>query len=128
MTDDFKVTMNEPAAPKPAPRALAEGNVVTDSAGRRIGIRRLSALDKARIFRAIGGDGADNNRYLGMVLAAASVSSIDGEPQPPATALGLRQIEAMIGRLDDHGIQAVGDGMQELYGASQADELAIAKK
>ena len=60
--------------------------------------------------------------------AAASVASIDGDPEPAATSLGLRQIEAMIGRLDDHGIQAVGEGMAELYSASQADELALAKK
>lgn len=77
----------------------------TDSKGRRLIYRRLGALDRARLFKAIGAANATNAPYMGMAMLSASVTSIDGVPTifPTRDA----EIEAAIARLDDPGMDAV---------------------
>lgn len=78
---------------------------VTDAAGRKLGLRRLSALDKLRLLKAAGPGLAQNEPWLGMAMLAASVAEIDGVPVPlPGNEA---QIEAAVGRLGDDGIAAV---------------------
>jgi hypothetical protein len=74
---------------------------VLDGNGRRLTIRRLTALDRLRLFKAAGPALAQNQPWLGMALIACSVAAIDNVPIPsPSNEL---QIEAMIGRLGDTG-------------------------
>lgn len=77
---------------------------VTDSQGHRLALRRLTALDKLRLFKAAGPELAHNQPWLGMAVLAASVSAIDDVPVPqPATEA---QIESLVSRLGDHGLAA----------------------
>ena len=78
---------------------------LTDSEGRRINIRRLSALDKLRLFKAAGPILAQNHLWLGMATLACSVTSIDDIPIPTPTTEA--QIESLVSRLGDTGIAAV---------------------
>lgn len=98
----------------PSARLVADAEAaqaVQDAAGRVIAVRRLNALDKLRLFKAAGPILAQNHPWLGMALLACSVTAIDGVPYPiPANE---QQIEAMIARLGDGGINAVAAAMQD---------------
>jgi hypothetical protein len=78
---------------------------IADSDGRHLTIRRMHALDKLRLFKAVGPELAQNQPYLGLALLACSVTAIDGVPVPvPVTEA---QIEALVSRLGDAGMTAV---------------------
>lgn len=83
---------------------------VTDAEGRSLTLRRLTALDKLRLFKAVGPVLAHNQPYLGMAMLASSVTAIDGVPIPaPANEV---QIEALVSRLGDAGIAAAAAALQ----------------
>jgi hypothetical protein len=98
----------------PSSRLIAAAQsapTVTDTSGRRLALRRLTALDKLRLFKAAGPALAQNQLWLGMAVLAASVSMIDDVPVPaPANEA---QIEAMVSRLGDEGIAAVAAALAE---------------
>ena len=54
---------------------------VTDDDGRRLTVRRLTALDRLRLFKAAGPILAQNQPWLGMALIASSVNAIDDVPR-----------------------------------------------
>ncbi len=82
---------------------------VTDADGRRIILRRLNALDRLRLFKAAGPVLAQNQPWLGMAALAWCVTAIDGVPVPvPGNEA---QIEALVGRLGDTGIEAVATAL-----------------
>ncbi len=85
--------------------AAATTVVVHDADGRELVVRRMTALDRLRLFKAIGPLLSQNNPYLGMAMLAASVVAIDTVPVPPPVTEG--QIEALVARLGDQGIAAV---------------------
>jgi hypothetical protein len=92
----------------PSSRLLAAAQAAvetTDAQGRRLTLRRLSALDKLRLFKAAGPQLAQNPPWLGTALLAASVTAIDDIPIPAPTSEA--QIEAIVQRLGDEGINAV---------------------
>ncbi len=97
----------------PSARIVAQANAaiqVSDREGRLLTLRRMGALDRLRLFKAIGPVLAQNPPYLGMAMLASSVTAIDDVPVPaPATEA---QIEALISRLGDSGIAAVADGLR----------------
>lgn len=81
----------------------------TDALGRRLALRRLTALDKLRLFKAAGPALAHNQPWLGMAVLAASVTAIDDVPMPaPGTEA---QVEAMVARLGDAGLAAVAEAL-----------------
>lgn len=89
--------------------AAAQAKVVRDAVGRELALRRLSALDKLRLFEAAGPELSRNDRWLGMAVLACSVTAIDDVPWPmPASKQG---VEAMVQRLGDAGIAAVSDAL-----------------
>lgn len=90
------------AAAQAAPEAV-------DAQGRRLTLRRLTALDKLRLFKAAGAQLAQNHPWLGMALVAASVTAIDDIPVPPPA--NEAQIEALVSRLGDAGIAAVAQAL-----------------
>jgi hypothetical protein len=76
-----------------------------DATGRRLLLRRLTALDTLRLFKAAGPVLAENEPWLSMAGLAFSVLEIDGVPVPaPATEA---QIETLIERLGEEGLAAV---------------------
>ncbi len=106
----------------PASRLIAAAQAapaVTDGAGRLLSLRRLSALDKLRLFKAAGATLAQNGPWMGIALLAASVAAIDEVPVPaPVTEA---QIEALVARLGEEGLAAVADA---LAAPVPADEVA----
>ena len=101
--------------------AAATLETVTDDDGRRLTIRRLTALDRLRLFKAAGPMLAQNQPWLGMALIASSVYAIDDVPVPtPANEL---QIEAMVARLGDSGISAVAESLQQSEDMTTAELL-----
>lgn len=97
----------------PSSRLIATAQVAleaVDAQGRRLSLRRLTALDKLRLFKAAGPVLSDNRAWLGMALLACSVTAIDDVPVPSPS--NESQIESMIQRLGDAGIAAIGDALQ----------------
>lgn len=82
---------------------------VTDANGRRLTIRRMTALDKLRLFKAAGPHLAQNQPWLGMAMLACSVVALDDVPVP--LAICEQHIEAIVSRLGDAGIAAAADAL-----------------
>jgi hypothetical protein len=106
----------------PGGRIVAEAagtSVVSDALGRSLEIRRPGALYRLRLFKAVGPALAQNDRYVGYSMLAMCVVSIDGVPAPQPATEG--QIEALVQRLGDAGMVAVGQGLAD---ADQGNGLA----
>ena len=87
-----------------------------DTRGRRLTLRRLTALDTLRLFKAAGPVLSQNEPWLSMSGLAFSVLEIDGVPVPaPATEV---QIEGLIERLGDEGLAAIADAIKDEEPAS----------
>lgn len=82
-----------------------------DGKGRRLTLRRLTALDTLRLFKAAGPVLSQNEAWLSMAGLAFSVLEIDGVPVPPPTTEP--HIESLIERLGDAGLQAIADTVAE---------------
>jgi hypothetical protein len=94
-------------------RAASASVSVKDAIGRQITVRRLKALDRMRICELVGAENAANDRYYGYAALAYSVSEIDGEPT--ATLSTKAQLEALVQRLDDEGLDAVGQAIKDNF-------------
>ena len=105
------------APPRPAPvPGLAH---IEDALGRRLGVRKVGPLERMRIFKACGPENSRIEQYVGTATLAYAVAEIDGEPvSPPSTE---RQIEALVMRLGDEGLDAVGRLMLRQQGITEAD-------
>ncbi len=113
------VNTSEPGASSPSQRIVFEASrefEATDAIGRVLRIRRPGALDRLRLFKAVGPVLASNERYIGYAMLAMCVTSIDGIPQPAPANEG--QLEALVQRLGDPGMVAIG---QELANAQQGN-------
>jgi hypothetical protein len=82
-----------------------------DKDGRQIMFRRLTALDRLRLFKALGPGLAQNALYLGMATLAYAVTAIDAIPVPPPVSEG--QLEALVGRLGDSGLAAIAAALSD---------------
>jgi len=91
---------------------------VRDGLGRTLSLRRLTALDKLRLFKAAGPVLAQNPLWLGMATLACAVTEIDTIPVPPPA--NEAQIEAIVARLGDEGIAAIAAALT----ADPAPDLA----
>ena len=80
-------------------------DIVTDSQGRRLQLRKLTALDKLRLFKTAGPHLAQNQPWLGMAVLACSVAAIDDVPVPMPSTETL--VESLVQRLGDDGIAAI---------------------
>ena len=97
---------------------------VTDSRGRTIKIKKLSALDRMRLFRAMGAVHAENRMAAAYASAAAAVTELEGTHVP--SPINELQLDAIVGRLDEDGLEAVVNGLAALSPASE-DIAAEAK-
>ena len=125
-----QVTMNR--APKDGAAAspsqiltekMAQEYVVPVSTGRRITLKKPGLLAQYRLVQVLGGETAANAVYMNMVLPITFVVAIDGIPVPAPTRFA--EVEALIQRLDEHGLNACVAGLKEHFGASEtsADEV-----
>ena len=95
------------AAAVAAVKAANKAVTVTDALGRSLGVRKMPILDRMRMFESIGPENSKNEAYVGYAALACSVVSIDGEAVArPASKI---QLEGLIQRLGDEGIEAVAD-------------------
>ncbi len=113
-------------APRSAVTVIDERHAtVTDTAGRTIKVRRLSALDRVRLFRAMGATDSENRLLQSYGATAAAVVEIDGRavifPQSNI------QLDALIGRLDEHGLAAAIEGLLALAPKGDDDSKATIK-
>ena len=88
-------------------QASVKTDAIVDKRGRKIVVRRPTALDTLRLFKAAGPVLAQNEPWLSMAVLAFSVLEIDGIPIPVPS--NESQIENMIDRLGDDGIAAVAE-------------------
>lgn len=102
----------------------AEPCSIVDDLGRRLTLRTLTVLDKLRIFKAAGPDLALNQPWLALATLASSVTTIDDVPVPPPVTE--TQIEALVGRLGDSGIEAVAQAIESLTGTDDAEQVTNA--
>jgi hypothetical protein len=82
---------------------------ICDLRGRQLSLRRVSALDRLRLFKALGPDLSQNAPYLGIALLAVAITAIDDVPVPPPVTEG--QLEALVHRLGDDGLSAIANAM-----------------
>lgn len=101
-------------------QASSQTDTVVDSQGRRLSIRKLTALDKLRLFKAAGPVLSQNQPWLGMAMLASSIVAIDDVPVP--CAVNEQQIEALVSRLGDDGIEAIANSSA----FAEAEDLAAA--
>lgn len=95
--------------------------VITDAQGRALSLRRLTVLDRLRLFKAAGPVLAENAPWFGMAVLAASVEAIDGVPVPLPSSEA--QIEAAVVRLGEEGLSAVAEAL-ERDEVSKVEQLA----
>jgi len=81
--------------------------IAVDRSERRLTLRRLTALDTLRLFKAAGPVLAQNEPWLSMAGLAFSVLEIDGVPVPPPATEA--QIEGLIDRLGEDGLAVIAD-------------------
>jgi hypothetical protein len=126
MSEELKVTLNQTPTPTEEVIAKAKGEAsVVDSKGRVIKIKKPGVLAQYRLIEVLG-QTASNATYMNMVMPLIYVAEIDGEVVfMPKTK---REIEALIQRLDEEGINAVMDAVHANYGAQNAEEDKAAIK
>lgn len=109
MTVEVQVGDNKPAAaPTFAERLKADAGRVeyeTDDAGRKIGVKKLNAIDMFDLTILLG-ESAINVAALNQALLVASIVEIDGDKLPRLS--DMIQLRSMISRLDFHGYAAAG--------------------
>lgn len=119
----LEVTDNPPSMQAVA-KAAAE-HVITDAKGRAIKLKKPGVLAQFRLIEALG-DSAKNEVYMAMVLPLIFVVEIDGDMvlQPNTK----REVEALIQRLDEEGVAAVVNSVQQHFGSSNPDADKAALK
>lgn len=118
------------AAPTPVPAETPSQTIVNsattmgeivDAQGRRLAVRRLSALDRMRLFAAAGGELSGNQQWIGLAAIAASCVGIDGDQVPkPVSRL---QVEALVERLGDDGLNAIAEVYQKTFGVGVEEDV-----
>lgn len=98
---------------------------ITDALGRKLVAKRPGALDKMRLFKVIGGENSQNQMYMGYAMLAISTVSIDGDPIDPCTSV--RDVEGLVQRLGDEGIEAIGEAFAEDGDVSQKELVEAAR-
>jgi hypothetical protein len=120
-----KLTVRQ--APTPSEEIVQDANriaVVHDARGRAIGVKKPNMSIRRRVYKALSDESAKKQQYLGLVMVAACVVEIDGDPvSPPTTEL---QFDALLDRLEEEGFEAAGMALQKEFGiGANLNELAI---
>jgi hypothetical protein len=115
-----------PPTPQPAPPARPEQPGVdhtTDARGRVLAVGTIGPRQRLLLFKAIGPVNSKNDPYVGTVSLAYAVISIDGDPV--SRPMNEIQVEALVERLGDDGIDAVAKVMLGRLGVTD-DDIAAA--
>jgi len=93
-----------PVAPVASPVA-ANVLTVTDTWGRTFKVKKMKSRDRMQMARILGNELAKNEVYAGYAMLASTVVEFDGEAVAPMHSA--REIEFMVTRLDDEGLEAI---------------------
>jgi hypothetical protein len=105
-------------------KAAAQTISVTDSNGRAIKLRKITPLERMRLFEIVGPENVKNEAYFGYAVLAAHVCEIDGDPVPHISSKAT--LEAVVQRLGDEGLQATSKGVAKNFlPPPQSDDEAI---
>jgi hypothetical protein len=99
--------------------AAVERPTVQDKRGRTITLRKLGPVQRTRLLKVIGPDSSRNLPLVGYYTMAVSVFAINGEEEAFPTKE--MQLEGMLERLGDDGLEAVAEGWKKA-GWSSEDE------
>jgi hypothetical protein len=118
-------TVSESPSEQVTKAASAIEHCKPDARGRRIGVVKPSALARYRLLKMLGAENAGNQHVLGYAMLASCVREIDG--QQVFAPNSEREIEALIDRLGDEGLAAIGQCMAEKFGfgPDQSDEETL---
>jgi hypothetical protein len=119
-----KVTVHTDES-KPSPQAKSANQLVyvTDSKGRKLGLRELPFLEEFRIMEALGPELAKNTTYVGMINPLLYLAEIDGQPvHIPRSKVAIDALIQLAGR---EGFMAVMRGISEHF---VVDEAALNEK
>ncbi len=115
-----KVTVHTETPSEKVVKAANQLVYVTDSKGRKLGMRQLPFLEEFRIIEALGSELSSNTTYMGMLNPLLYLAEIDGEPiSIPRNKL---QAEVLIQRAGREGFLAVIEGITKHF-AGDADSL-----
>lgn len=93
----------------------------TDSLGRRLGVKRMSASLKRRVLKALSAPSCGKDELLFMAMVACSCVEIDGQPVPfPTTEL---QVDALIDRLEQEGLSAIGIALADKFPVPKEEDV-----
>lgn len=107
---------------KPSDELIAQATaevIVTDAIGRRLTLKKPGVLAQYRLVDILG-DSASNQVYMNMVLPLIYVTQIDDDAVYPP--MKKSEVEALIQRLDEDGINCVMQGVQDNFGARNLEE------
>lgn len=90
---------------------------VVDGMGRKIHLRKPGVLAQYRLVEMLGDHAASNDRYMGMVAPLMYISQIDDDDAITITTK--TELEALIQRLGEEGLDAVMAKVKEVYGGQQ---------
>ncbi|SDX12751.1 hypothetical protein SAMN05518669_103352 [Variovorax sp. YR634] len=122
--ESLKVTLHEAAEAVPSQQVTRDANftvTVDASDGRKITLRKPGVLAQFKMIEMLGNEAASNQVFVNMVLPVMFVAAIDGEEISRITTR--IQLDALIQRLDDAGVEAVMMGVPMHFG-SPADPAA----
>jgi hypothetical protein len=109
-------------APKGVTLLDGRNAMVVDSRGRSIKVKKLSAFDRMRLFKAVGAEDSENRMFMSYASAAAAVTEIEGSPV--AFPMNQIQLSALVSRLDEDGLEAVVNGLVALN--PDREDVAVA--
>jgi hypothetical protein len=99
----------------PAAKPMINGNTATvvDSKGRRITVKKLTPLNKLRLYAIAGDELSRNEAWFTTAALTWSVTHIADEP---VFQNSLREMESVLERLDEPGLDAAANGFASLIG------------
>jgi hypothetical protein len=93
---------------------------VTDRLGRRLGVKRVSASLRRKVLKALSAESGEKGQLFVMAATACCCVDIDGVPVPfPTTEL---QIDALVDRLEQEGLDAVATTLATKFSPPQAED------
>jgi hypothetical protein len=111
-------------APTPSQKIVQDANrteFTTDSLGRVLGVKRINARHRFRVVKALSSATGEKPQALFLALVACACVSIDGEPVPfPHSEM---TVEALISRLEQEGLDAVGACPAEKFPEATRQDL-----
>ncbi|MGI4776956.1 MAG: hypothetical protein ACRYGA_02365 [Janthinobacterium lividum] len=113
----------------PSQQVVAAANtevVVKDTAGRSITLKKPGVLAQFKMIEMLGGDTAQNQTFVNMVFPLMYITAIDGDNVPRCSTR--LELDALIQRLDEHGVAAAMKGVPEHFWPKESVEKDAAVK